>query len=69
MPDDQAMLHAAKPIYEEFPGWKTSLSACREIHDLPAEARDFIAALEAQSGVPVNLVGVGPGRDEYIQFA
>ena len=35
--------------------------------DLPEAAADYIAFLEDQVGVPVRLVGVGPGRDQVVQ--
>ena len=37
--------------------------------DLPAAARDYIGFLADQCGVPVTLVGVGPGRDQFVRFA
>lgn len=66
-PDNQSVLHAATPIYEELPGWSTSLSECTEVGDLPAATRDYMAFLEEQIGVPVKLAGVGPGRDQFVQ--
>jgi adenylosuccinate synthase len=67
-PDDQSLLHAVTPVYEELPGWSTDLSDCTEPHDLPAAARDYIAFLEDQVRVPIRLVGVGPGRDQFVQL-
>lgn len=66
-PDDQSLLHKVAPVYEELPGWSTDLSAVTEPGDLPENARDYIAFLEDQVGVPIRLVGVGPGRDQYVQ--
>jgi adenylosuccinate synthase len=66
-PDDQSLLHKATPVYEELPGWSTDLSSATEPGALPANAADYIAFLEAQVGVPIRLVGVGPGRDQYVQ--
>ena len=40
-----------------------------EPHDLPPAARDYLAFLQEQVGVPVRLVGVGPGREQYVHFA
>jgi adenylosuccinate synthase len=34
--------------------------------DLPRAARDYIEALEAMSGAPMSVIGVGPGRTETI---
>jgi hypothetical protein len=65
-PDDQSLLHKARPVYEELPGWGIDLSSCKEPADLPSAAADYIAFLETQIGVPVRLGGVAPGRDEYV---
>ncbi|MGE3619532.1 MAG: adenylosuccinate synthase [Acidimicrobiia bacterium] len=69
LPDNQSDLHHVTPVYEELPGWSTDLSRCTEPGDLPAAARDYLALLEDQVGVPIRLVGVGPGRDQYVQLA
>jgi adenylosuccinate synthase len=42
------------------------VSAAREPGGLPDEARAFLALVEAQVGVPVNVVGVGAERDDYL---
>jgi adenylosuccinate synthase len=69
MPYHQSVLHKVTPIYEELPGWQTDLTEMTEPHDMPAAARDYLSFLEEQVGVPVRLVGVGPGRDQYVHFA
>jgi adenylosuccinate synthase len=66
-PDDQSLLHKVTPVYEELPGWSTDLSGVTEPDQLPDTARDYIAFLEQQVGVPIRLVGVGPRRDQYVQ--
>ena len=65
-PDDQSLLHAVTPVYEELPGWSTDLSACTEPHQLPAAAQKYVDFLEEQVQVPVTLIGVGPGRDQFV---
>jgi adenylosuccinate synthase len=65
-PDDQSLLHKLRPVYEELPGWRQDLSSITEVGDLPAAARDYLAFLEEQVGTPVRLVGVGPGRDQFV---
>jgi adenylosuccinate synthase len=69
LPYHQSELHRAVPIYETLPGWNTELSGVREPHDLPAQALAYLEFLEAQVGVPVSLVGVGPGRDQFLHRA
>ncbi|CAN5158125.1 adenylosuccinate synthase [soil metagenome] len=66
LPYHQSDLHAAVPVYEELPGWQTSLTDITEAHQLPSEAEAYLAFLEEQVGVPVRLVGVGPGRDQFV---
>jgi adenylosuccinate synthase len=60
-------LASATPIYEELPGWRASTTDVRRIDELPGRARQYLAFLEHQLGVPVSLVGVGPGREQLIQ--
>jgi adenylosuccinate synthase len=66
LPYHQSDLHAAVPVYQELPGWQTSLTEITEAHQLPSEAEAYLAFLEEQVGVPVRLVGVGPGRDQFV---
>ncbi|HEV3351750.1 MAG TPA: adenylosuccinate synthase [Acidimicrobiales bacterium] len=69
VPYHQSVLHKVTPVYEELPGWKTELSKVTRAADLPQAARDYIAFLEAQVGVPVSYVGVGPGREQTVRLA
>ncbi len=66
LPYHQSDLHAAVPIYEELPGWNTPLTELTDAAELPAEAEAYLAFLEEQVGVPVRLVGVGPGREQFV---
>lgn len=67
LPYHQSDLHKAVPVYETLPGWRTDLTAVTERHQLPAAAADYLAFLEAQVGVPIRLVGTGPGREQFVQ--
>lgn len=67
-PDRYDVLEEIEPVYEELPGWKTSLSEARSAGDLPAEAKAFIAIVEREVGVPVRVVGVGAERDDYLMW-
>ena len=68
LPYHQSVLHEVEPVYEELPGWQTDLSAVTELHELPAEAKDYLHFLADQVGVPIRLVGVGPGRNQLVHF-
>ncbi len=59
-------LAQAEPRYEAFPGWDEDISGCRHFEELPAAARDYVRVIEEMTGVPVVLIGVGPGREETI---
>ncbi len=65
-PYHQSVLHHAVGRYEEMPGWSEDLGACRTMDDLPAAARAYLARIAEATGVPVALVGVGPGREQVL---
>jgi adenylosuccinate synthase len=65
-PYHQSILHTAEAEYEELPGFEEEIGECRRASDLPREARDYLEFLSDHTGVPVRLVGVGPGRDQVI---
>ena len=65
-PDQYDVLERIEPVYEELPGWKTVISSMRESGELPAEAKRFIEVVEREVGIPVNVVGVGAERDDYL---
>ncbi len=68
VPYHQSVFHKVTPVYEELPGWKTDLTRVTSADDLPTEAVDYIGFLSEQGGVHVRLVGVGPGRDQFVDF-
>ncbi|HEY87189.1 MAG TPA: adenylosuccinate synthase [Dehalococcoidia bacterium] len=65
-PASVAALERCQPIYEELPGWQASIRHIRQYEQLPIEARQYIARLEELTSCPVNLICVGPGREENI---
>ncbi len=69
LPYHQSDLHAARPVYEELPGWGADLTSVTERHQLPPEAVAYLEFLEQQVGVPITYVGVGPGREQFVHFS
>ncbi len=69
LPYHQSVLHHVTPVYVELPGWQTDLSGITERSQLPAAALGYVSFLEEQIGVPIRLVGVGPGREQFLHFA
>jgi adenylosuccinate synthase len=55
-----------RPIYEELPGWRESITGARSLADLPANARRYVERLVALVDAPLVLLSVGAGRDETI---
>ena len=54
------------PVYKEFPGWKTPLSNLRCYEDFPEAFKAYIRFIEAETGVKVKIVSVGPDRDATV---
>jgi adenylosuccinate synthase len=69
LPYHQSTLHKVTPVYEELPGWKSELSQITSESALPAAAAQYLEFLEEQIGVPIKLVGVGPGRLQFLNRA
>ncbi|WP_306216344.1 adenylosuccinate synthase [Actinoplanes sp. RD1] len=67
MPVSQSDFHHAVPVYETLPGWKTSISECRNFDELPENAQRFVEFVESRVGARISIVGVGPGREEVIE--
>jgi adenylosuccinate synthase len=65
-PFHQTVLHHASPEYRELPGWTEEISAARSEEDLPEAAREYLRAIADYVGVPIVLIGVGPGREQVI---
>jgi adenylosuccinate synthase len=61
-----AEIERAEPLYETHEGWTEDITGCRRFEDLPDAARRYVERIEALAGVPVELISVGPGRDETI---
>ena len=54
------------PIYETLPGWGEEIETATRLEELPTAARDYVKFVEEFVGVPVGIVGVGPGREQTI---
>jgi adenylosuccinate synthase len=62
-------IEQAEPVYETLPGWDEDVTGVRCYEDLPGAARRYVERVEALAGVPVEIVSIGPGRDETISRA
>ena len=69
LPLGPADLSPFAPVYEDFPGWDTSLGEVRTWEDLPRAARTYLQRIEALAGIPIRLVSVGPERAQVVEIA
>ncbi|MBI5248220.1 MAG: adenylosuccinate synthase [Desulfomonile tiedjei] len=66
VPANTKDLERVVPRYREVKGWDEPLGLCRSYEDLPKNARDYVETIEHLTGVSVNLVSVGPSREQSI---
>src|ERR1700727_1392154 len=65
-PYHQTVLHHAAGEYVDLPGFTEDLTERVTESDLPVAARDYLRFISEFVGVPIVLVGVGPGREQVI---
>ena len=59
-------LRRAVPVYETLPGWRQEISHLRRLADLPKAARSYLDCLSRLIGRPVEIVSVGPDREQTV---
>lgn len=60
-------LNQCQAIYKEFPGWKQDINKVVSFEDLPQTARQYIHFIEAELKIPIDIISVGPSREEVIE--
>lgn len=55
-----------EPVYEKFPGWKSTTTGVTRYEELPVAAQRYVRALEDAIGAPAAFVSTGPRREETI---
>jgi adenylosuccinate synthase len=59
-------LKHCEPVYEQLEGWGSSIANVRRSEDLPEAARRYLDRVAELSGAPIDIVSVGPARDQTI---
>ena len=59
-------LKHCEPVYEEMPGWMEPIGSARRWEDLPSSCRDYVERIGELCRAPVEMVGVGPRRDQFV---
>jgi adenylosuccinate synthase len=57
-----------EPIYDELPGWKTDISNCKEVEELPVELKNYLTYISVKTGVKIKYLSVGPDRLQTIKL-
>ncbi len=52
--------------YTHFPGWTEDITAVRHYDRLPRRCREYVEAVEKLIEVPIEMLSVGPERDQVI---
>jgi adenylosuccinate synthase len=65
-PDHVDDLRRVVPVYETLPGWQKEITDVRSMKDPPANATAYLARLSELVGRPVEVVSVGPDRQQTI---
>ncbi len=55
-----------KPIYETFPGWKTSTNGIKNLDELPENAKKYVFAIEDFIGSKISSISTSPERADTI---
>ena len=65
-PHDLEMLQECQPIYAELPGWQEDTTKAQTWDELPEPAQQFLNFISAEVNCPLQIVSVGPRRDQTI---
>ncbi len=65
-PTDLDVLTDCRPIYATLPGWQRATGAARKREELPSKAQEYLDFIAEQVGCPIQIVSVGPRRDQTI---
>ena len=74
LPSQADDLAKAQPVYERLAGWPEFHERTKERlrreggRALPSTLRRYLARVTEETGVPVQFVGFGPGRDETVRL-
>ncbi len=53
-------LERCEPEYETLPGWSEPIAESRNWDELPGSTRAYVDFIERETGVPIEIVSVGP---------
>ena len=66
---DAHRLPQVTPVYETMPGWSEEITEVTDRTDLPPQARHYLERIEAITGLPIDIVSVGPDRAQTVRIS
>jgi adenylosuccinate synthase len=54
------------PHYRTFKGWQEDLSVIRDYNKLPGAFKEYMNYVSSQIGLTVNVISVGPDREQTV---
>lgn len=66
MPANITQASQLTPVYESLEGWLDDIEKVREYDELPVQAKKYIKRIEEFTGIPADIVSVGPDRVETL---
>jgi adenylosuccinate synthase len=59
-------LAECRPVYETLPGWNETISGIKSFNRLPRNVKSYLRRIEELTGVPIDIISIGPDRDQTI---
>lgn len=66
LPSSPYELEKVEPVIEWLSGWKEDLTKIKTLSDLPRPTTNYIDYIGAQLGTPIDVISVGPGREQTL---
>lgn len=66
-PADLEVLAKVEVVYVVLPGWQKSIVDAKSVDELPENCKKYIAFMEEFLSVPIEWIGVGPGRESMLK--
>lgn len=63
---DLEVLAKVDVVYVTLPGWKKSITEAKTFNELPENCQKYIGFIEEFLNVPIEWIGVGPGRESMV---
>jgi adenylosuccinate synthase len=68
MPSDTEDMAKALPVYEIYPGWKSSTTSATCFKELPDAAKKYLKEIAELVGADIGIISVGPNRSQTFKI-